>query len=196
MCDMIKKRSNKVVWILLLFIAGICLILVVGRSVYVKVNHIGDEGPVRKEIIPKGTVLCDAAFASELIPVKRSSPVGPVVVLKSAGDAQGEGPDYVLRDGGTYDKHLVFHNTTLKPQEVQAIACVRDVHGPTVYYDNGYSDNSANWDVRLVRWPDGKILETHLFEGDTPPSSINTETGWNRHPPEKEFASWLESLLK
>ncbi len=196
----IKKKPSRLPLLLTLGILATvvsCLAYLGGRVIYVFVVYGGDvRNAVNKEIVPQGTLLCEAAFASNSSPIGRSGPVGPVVPLFEAS------PEYKFNtsyDSPEHFEHVPYNNTTLVSKEVQALACVRVASGPASTYVGdgiGLTVSSTDWDVRLVRWPDGVIIERQYFQGEGPPESINTQYGWESRPPAKEFASWLEDLKK
>jgi hypothetical protein len=75
--------------------------------------------------------------------------------------------------------------------DVRAIACIRQVLRQDAVYGDETAGFTARWDIRLVAWPDGRLLGAETFWGDGPPLQNLTGSTIIGTLPSQHLLRWL-----
>jgi hypothetical protein len=134
--------------------------------------------PDIETLLPTARPLCEAAFSS---PMSTGSPVAPVLILVNK---EYEGEQWEIGPG------LPFLGA-LSASEVGTLACARQSRHKTGTYTSGEAAYQLKWDVRLVQWPQGQVLDAKEFTGCTPPFFKSGEGPGYGKPPIAALLRWL-----
>jgi len=117
------------------------------------------------------------------LPVVKSEPVAPLYSLmcKAYND-----------EGWTYEK-IFPHIHALSASEVQTLVCIRESRKKVGTYTDGDPGYQLQWEVRLVQWSDGQVLDTATFVGGDPPVTKPEKSGpeYGNRPARRELVQWL-----
>jgi len=127
--------------------------------------------------------LCEAAFAS---PESTGSPEAPVFTLLNK--------EY---EGQEWQRWGVQYYDAFSASEVRTLVCIRESRTATGTYTDFQSAYRLDWQVRLVRWPDGELLgatESALL-GDEPPGRKYQPGPGYGESPRLPLLTWLSSAM-
>jgi len=78
---------------------------------------------------------------------------------------------------------------------VKTLVCIRENRQRAGTYGDNTPAYRLEWDVRLVQWPDGKVLSATAFVGGKPPlAKLGSVPGYGK-PPRTDLMAWLGSVL-
>ena len=179
--------------------------------------------PVASILLAQATPLCATPFDGRLT---QGAARAPAIALKQI-DEGGLGQQY--RDRNLTPGEWIGENTYnaarntqigyLLPYElraasaetVQSLVCVRERRIEVgTYQEVKYAAGRLDWDVRVLRWPDGAVLAANSFRGGDPPdvyqSKSRTDPCGSNLPgavcltqygksPQDDFMTWLKTVL-
>jgi len=119
--------------------------------------------PAPETLLPTAEPLCEAAFSS---PVGTGSPKAPVLALLNK--------EYEEKRWAHERVPFVEAQSAL---EVQTLVCIREIRVLVGTYTDGAGGFRLDWDVRLVQWPDGTVLDANEFSGGGPPRTNISKRG-------------------
>jgi hypothetical protein len=80
---------------------------------------------------------------------------------------------------------------------VQTLVCIRETQIQVgIYQESGNSAIRNDWDIRVVRWPNGEPLTGKTFEGPKPPPMATTAFEMSGLRPVNEAKPWIDDLLR
>lgn len=80
--------------------------------------------------------------------------------------------------------------------QVNSIICIRQSRISKGFYTTGGTGYQLEWDVWLVKWPEGTLLGNRKFTGGHPPTTVRESGDHYGSPPEEEVSHWLAVLLQ
>jgi hypothetical protein len=172
---------------------------------------------LRDQAAPK----CAAAFGAQAT----SGPVrAPMIAMKRYDesavqeryrDGRMDAREWIAENG--YNAAGNLHASTFLPtslratsvEDVQSLACVQERRVQVgTYQRTEWAAARIDWDVRLVRWPDGAVLGTMSFRGADPPESHSFQAGTapcgspgglcgtvHGNSPQDAFEQWIQQTV-
>jgi sugar lactone lactonase YvrE len=132
---------------------------------------------------PNAASRCEAAFAA---PVSGGAPAGPILTMLSRqyGDKK-------------WDRNRLAHIEPLTMSGAQTLVCIRENRKRVGAY-GAFSQSPGgaykyDWDVRLVRLSDGRVIASKALVGGDPPRLAALEGHGTR--PQGSLIGWLMPLL-
>jgi WD40 repeat protein len=127
---------------------------------------------------PEAATRCDAAARAKVVSGAYATPV--LALVKRDYDSAG------------WSVHDLPHVGAATAPDVRALVCITESRAATGKYVSGSSAFRRIWNVTVVGWPDGGILDRGRFEGGPPP----TAKQWSRDAgygvqPDAETIAWL-----
>ncbi len=141
---------------------------------------------VQDQFASRGQELCRAAYTTKATPLPANSPVGPYIELGT----------WTCTNAVCPENFTLWPGDLPQATDVRAIMCIKQIGSDLTYYEVSKGGQSMqwriDWDVRLLRWPDGALLAAQSFAGKKPPSSyVNS---WTDTSARDGYEQWVKSL--
>lgn len=133
---------------------------------------------------------CEAAMQQKPV----AAPfVPPMLVLFHPVDEQ---PDWQL--GGLAEEPVAF--VTSNADQARALVCVRQKRVQRLTYESGAIGYQRDWDIRVVRWPEGQVIASKFFQGSQPPRMAFVRKGtkviYGDEPSTQGMLRWLAENME
>ena len=136
-----------------------------------------------KTFLNKAVPICEAAFSS---PVNPGAVMGPVLALVKK-EYQGQQWDF---------QRLPFIKEPASASEVKTLVCIKEGRREiSIIYTDGSPGYILEWNIRLVRWPDGRVIHSLKLSGGFPPSPKKYLGPGYGTPPIEKLLGWLLPAL-
>jgi WD40 repeat protein len=131
------------------------------------------------ELRRRGGPICEHAFS---VAVENGTLIPPFGILKKETYAQSPSwePEQPLP-----------HLGSLSASEVQTLFCISETRSQTGTYSDGSAAYQLLWEVRVVSWPGGKVIQSHTFIGPPPKTGSPAAVSAAEASPYDQFAGWV-----
>jgi hypothetical protein len=139
-------------------------------------------------VLPKAQTVCKEA-ASE--GGARSVPALPVLTLRRHDNVSQK----IDRDAWKHEELPSIEASSA--QEVQTLVCIVEYPEKVGQYTDGSFGYRLSWNVRLVKWPEGRVMEETTFQGSAPPSTKTLDSSaavYGTPPDEDAVLGWITSI--
>ena len=126
---------------------------------------------------------CEKAFTSIVEPEQAVAPVYTLVNYLAD-------PKSVWRHS-KYNEQKSRLTEAQTEDEVQTLVCIQDEHDDIGVYINRKPALAPYWNVRLVRWKDGKVIGKQSFNGGRSPKIIIEQVNNIAYLTIRKFRDWL-----
>jgi len=137
--------------------------------------------------------LCETAFSSsEWTKTKPETPMLTMVRVEYEENGWVHGLEY--RAHGKPFSAVLPHTEALSDRDVRTLVCIQEGRSKAGTYSDGETAYRVVWDVRLVRWPSGEVLDETTLYGEASLLKSKAGPGYGAPPKEKLF-QWLDNKL-
>jgi len=138
------------------------------------------------KLIATASPTCAKAFTKSVLAGSVSGPV--LVILNKTYESKDWNQPYISVPN--------MEINLLTPINISALVCIKETRDYKGMYTNGQNAYRLNWDVRLIRWPDGVVVAQTQLIGEEPPHTIIDSKGdVYGFTPNTSFYYWLVSEL-